>query len=201
MERIATLAREFVSTFVPLFIAIDAVGVLPLFLGLTNNVVARERTRMVGQAMLTALIIGLVFVAVGKGIFLLLGVTVPDFLVAGGLLLLVISIADLAMSERREEGLRWQGPVGIVPIGTPLVLGPAALTTLLLLTDQYRVPVVLLAFIINLAFAWLVFSQANRIANRLGTGTLKGVAKVASLLLAAIAIRMIRQGIMEIVGI
>ena len=88
--------------------------------------------------------------------------------------------------------------LGVVPIGTPLVAGPATLTTLLVLVGQYGIAVVVLAFVLNLAVVWLIFSQANRIAQFLGTGGLRATAKIASLLLAAIAVKMIRQGITEI---
>ncbi len=200
MERAADLARDFSHAFVLLFIAIDAVGVLPFFLALTQSVPVLERPRLLRHAILTALGIGLVFIIVGKGIFFFLGVTVADFLVAGGLILLVLSTADLLLGQRREEGLRWEGPIGVVPIGTPLIAGPAVLTSFLLLIDLHRPLLVVLAFVLNLAFTWVIFWQASRLASLLGTGALKGIAKVMSLLLAAIAVRMIRQGILEILA-
>jgi len=200
MERVAVFVSDFSHAFVLLFIATGAVGVLPFFLSLTQGMEAQERSRLARQAVLTALVIGLLFIVVGKGVFIFLRVTVPDFLVAGGLLLLVLSTADLLMSQTREEGLPWGGSVGVVPIGTPLVVGPAVLTTLLILIDLHRAIFVVLAFVLNLAFTWLVFAQANRISSLLGTGALKGVAKVTSLLLAAIAVSMIRQGILEIIA-
>lgn len=200
MERLATIAQDLFHAFILLFIAMDAVGVLPFFLVLTQGVAARERPTLLRHAILTALGIGLVFIVVGKGIFLILGITASDFLVAGGLVLLVLSTADLLMSQTREGGLPWGGPVGVVPIGTPLIVGPAVLTSLLLLIDLHRPLLVVLAFVLNLAFTWVVFSQASRLSSLLGTGALKGIAKVTSLLLAAIAVRMIRQGILEIIA-
>ena len=88
--------------------------------------------------------------------------------------------------------------IGVVPIGTPLVVGPAVLTTLLLLTQEHFVPAVILAFVLNLAFAWLVFAQANRVVRLLREQGLRASSQIASLLLAAIAVMMIRRGLTEI---
>jgi len=87
--------------------------------------------------------------------------------------------------------------VGVVPIGTPLIVGPAVLTTLLLLIEQYSLVAVMLAFLLNLAFAWLIFAQANRVAGLLREPGLRAASQIASLLLAAIAVMMIRKGIIE----
>jgi multiple antibiotic resistance protein len=91
-----------------------------------------------------------------------------------------------------------KGMVGIVPIGTPLVVGPAVLTTLLLLTQQYPLAAVVLAFILNLLVTWIVFAKANRVARLLREQGLRATSQIASLLLAAIAVMMIRKGVIEI---
>lgn len=189
-------------SFIPLFVAMDAIGVLPFALSLTQDMSARERTRTVRYAMVTALALGLGFIALGKGVFWLLGISVSDFLVAGGLILLVLAINHLVRGKLVELGTAVeQQTVGVVPLGTPLIVGPAVLTTLLLLIGEYHMLLVISAFIINLAIAWLVFAQANRVASFLGGGGMSALSKIASLLLAAIAIKMIRQGIMGILAL
>ena len=90
--------------------------------------------------------------------------------------------------------------VGVVPIGTPLVVGPAVLATLLLLTPQYGIPTVLLALVLNLVFAWVVFSQASRIVRVLREPGLKAVSQIASLLLGVIAVMMVRKGLVELIA-
>ncbi|MBI5643355.1 MAG: MarC family protein, partial [Deltaproteobacteria bacterium] len=85
--------------------------------------------------------------------------------------------------------------VGIVPIGTPLIAGPAALTTLLMLSDLYGFKVTLAALIVNLFIIWLVLQSSDRIVNAIGEKGALGLSKVISLLLAAIAVMMIRRGL------
>lgn len=153
---------------------------------------------MVRLAMLTALGLGLGFIALGKIVFLFMGIEVYDFLVAGGLILFILAARELLAERRGEQTPADKEMVGVVPLGTPLIVGPAVLTTLLLLIDQYSIGAVVLSFIINLAIAWLIFSQGNRIAGFLGRSGLRAASKVAMLLLAAIAVMMIRKGITEI---
>ena len=198
MDWLVEAGTHLVLSFVPLFVAMDAVGNLPILLFLTADAVPRRRSQMVRSAMLTGLGVGLGFVVLGKAVFLLLGIEVADFLVAGGLVLLALSVKDLVGGKLFETPVGAGGDTaGVVPLGTPLVVGPAVLTTLLLLIDQYNALLVVLAFMLNLAFAWLVFNQSDRIARFLGKGGVAATAKIASLLLAAIAVKMIRQGILS----
>jgi len=193
--------RELGLTFVPLFVAMDAVGNLPIFLALTQGIAPKHRRRVTHLATLTALGIGLGFVAIGKAIFLLLGIEVADFLVAGGIILLILAIKDLVTGKAMEiQDSPVSGMVGVVPIGTPLVVGPAVLTTLLLLIDQYLVAIVVLSFILNLVIQWLLFKQSDRIVKFLGHTGVSAISKIVMLLLAAIAVKMIRQGILTILG-
>lgn len=201
MEKVLQILQEFGLTFVPLFVAMDAIGVLPILLPLTQDMKVRERRRVTRLAVLTALGLGLGFVAVGKGIFLFLGIEVADFLIAGGLILFLLAAKDLITGKMLEaEASVGADMIGVVPLGTPLVVGPAVLTTLLILIDLYSIVIVIVSFIINLAIAWLLFAQANRVVAFLGQGGVRATSKVVSLFLAAIAIKMIRQGVLGILG-
>ncbi|KPJ51629.1 MAG: hypothetical protein AMJ37_04490 [Dehalococcoidia bacterium DG_18] len=190
--------RDLLLSFIPLLIAMDAVGTLPILLGLSETMTAKQRTRMVRLAMITALGLGLGFIALGKIVFLLLGIEVADFLVAGGLILFILAARELLTERMAGRGEVDKEMIGVVPLGIPLIVGPAVLTPLLLLIDLYFTGAVVLSFIINLAIAWLIFSQGNRIANILGRSGLRAASKIAMLLLAAIAVMMIREGVTEI---
>jgi multiple antibiotic resistance protein len=195
------IIRELALTFVPLFFAMDAVGNLPIFLALTQEVEPKHRRRAVHVATLTALGVGLGFVAIGKAIFSLLGIEVADFLIAGGIILLILAVRYLITGKIVEtQDLSASDMVGVVPLGTPLVVGPAVLTSLLSLTGQYRIAIVLSSFILNLAIQWVLFRQATRIVDFLGRTGVNAVSKIVMLLLAAIAVKMIRQGILTILG-
>lgn len=201
MENLIRILQEFGLTFVPLFVAMDAIAVLPILVPLTQDMKVKERSRVVRLAVITALGLGLGFVAIGKGIFLFLGIEVSDFLVAGGIILFLLAAQDLITGKMMEtKASIGADMVGVVPLGTPLVVGPAVLTTLLILIDQYHIIIVIVSFIINLAIAWLLFAQANRVVAFLGQGGVKATSKIVSLFLAAIAIKMIRQGILQVLG-
>jgi multiple antibiotic resistance protein len=201
MDTFLRLLQEFGLNFVPLFVAIDAIGTLPILLPLTKGMSPHERNRVTRLALLTALGLGIGFMIIGKGIFIFLGIKGADFLVAGGLILFILATKEIITGKMiNEQDSGGAAMIGAVPLGTPLVVGPAVLTTLLILIEQYSVVMVVIAFIVNLAIVWLLFSQANRIMGFLGKGGSRVISKVIVLFLAAIAIKMIRQGMLEILG-
>jgi len=108
--------------------------------------------------------------------------------------LLGLSLRDLVAGKMMEMPLK-EEMVAVVPIGIPLTVGPATLTTLLLLSGQYHLWIVVIAFAVNLVAAWLIFLQANLVIGFLGHGGIRAISKVASLLLAAIAVRMVIRGL------
>ena len=182
---------------IPIFIAMDAIGVLPLFISLTEGMKNAVRQRVVRDSILTGFIVSLGFLAAGKFVFSVIEVTIPDFKVAGGIILLIIAIYDLLFPEKKR---RIDGEtVGIVPLGVPLIVGPAVLTMMIISVDAYGYIPTIISLVLNLFFAWEVFSHAGFLMRLLGKGGTKGVAKVVSLLLAAIAVMMIRRGIIDMI--
>jgi multiple antibiotic resistance protein len=126
---------------------------------------------------------------------------VADFLMAGGIILLILAVRYLITGKMVEtQDLSASVTVGVVPLGTPLVVGPAVLATLLLLIGKYRIPIVLSSFILNLVVQWLFFRQADRIVDFLGRTGANAISKIIMLLLAAIAVKMIREGVLTILG-
>ncbi len=189
--------KNFLLALIPIFVAMDAIGVLPIFLSLTEGMDPKERERVVKASVVTGFAVGVGFLLIGKFVFRVIGVTVSDFKVAGGLILLVLAIYDLIFPEktRRSPG----ETVGVVPLGVPLIVGPAVMTTLLISVDVYGFLPTLLSLVLNLLFTWTIFRQAELVVRALGDGGVRGVAKVASLMLAAIAVMMIRKGITDMI--
>jgi multiple antibiotic resistance protein len=190
--------ESFVLTFVPLFIVIDTLGILPFIVSLSEGMTHQERNKTVHIATFTAVIVGLIFLFFGQFILNVLDISIGSFAIAGGIILLVLSIRHMTtgrMVETTKEEM-----IAVVPIGTPLLAGPATITTLLLLVTQFPLYIVLISFVLNLLIAWIVFMQSNRIINFMGRGGLKAVSKVFSLLLAAIAVNMIIQGL-DLLGV
>lgn len=201
MDFILTYLRDFGLTFVPLFVAMDSISTVPILLTITQGMTERERSSVIRNALITALILGVSFIFIGKGIFLFMGITVSDFLVAGGLILLLLGAKELVVGKMFEaQASAGDNVIGVVPLGTPLVVGPAVLTTLLILIDQYNILLVSFAFFINLLLSWVFFQQANRLVRILGQGGLLALSKIFALLLAAIAVAMIHRGIQSMMA-
>jgi multiple antibiotic resistance protein len=181
-------------TFIPLFVAMDIFGVLPIFIALTEGISIQRRKRIVRQSTITALAVSLVFTAVGEFIFSILRITPEDFKIAGGLVLLVFAVLDLTRHEHKGK-MRLPETVGVVPIGVPLIVGPAVLTTILVLVDHYGVLVTIVSLLLNLLLVSIALTSARRVVKFLGTNGITALSKIMALLLASIAVMMIRLGI------
>ena len=194
------MIKSILLSFIPLFVATDPIGIVPLYLSLTVELSPQERKRVARDSILTACILGVVFVLGGKVIFDILGITVADFQIAGGLLLFTFSILDLLREENPKVQRRAGPSVGVFPIGTPLIAGPAVLTPLIILVDTYSFVATLIAFGLNLLVLGIALLKADIILSFLGQSGTRAFAKIMSILLAAIGIMMVRRGIMELVS-
>jgi multiple antibiotic resistance protein len=187
------------NTFIPLFVAIDIFWLLPIFASFTEGIEKGRKKKIVRQSILTALLVSLAFTAVGEFIFRVIGITVDDFKVAGGLLLLVLAISDI--TSLGEKGMI--GPsetAGVVPLGVPLIVGPAVLTTIIVLVDHYGTLPTVIALVLNLLLVWACLSWARHLFRLLGSNGIKALSKIMAILLAAISIMMIRLGLEGIVS-
>lgn len=190
--------KNFLFCFIPFFVAVDAIGVLPIYLSLTEGLSSKRRRSIIIQSLITASAVAIAFLLGGPFVLELVGVGVSDFMVAGGILLLIISLSDLLTGEKRQRAVDPE-TLGAVPIGVPLITGPALLTTSVLLANQYGISPTALALLANIAIAGVVFSLAIPIERFLGLAGSRTLSKVASLFLASIAVMLIRRGIFEIV--
>lgn len=185
-------AERFLLAFIPLFVAIDPVGLIAIFMGLAPNAPREHRQKEGLYGILTALAVSIGFIFLGRIIFSALGITVADFQVAGGLVLLGLAVRELLDlgPQKRNAGMAF----GIVPLGMPLIAGPALLTALLVLVDTVGVLFTIAALVANLLLVEVGFLYARRVEKVLGRPGLNGVSKLIALLLAAIAVSLIRRG-------
>ncbi|MBZ0156547.1 MAG: MarC family protein [Alphaproteobacteria bacterium] len=188
----------FLLTVIPLMVAIDAPGVLPIYLAITENMGPQEKKRIAKHSVLTAFIITVLFIFLGKAVFTVLGILVEDFMIAGGILLLIISISEL--SRAGTQKMTVSPTFGVVPLGTPLLGGPATITTSLVLAGNYGPVPVIISLILNLLLAWFIFDKADFIIRRIGMNGARVITRMASLLLAAIAVKMIRVGVFALIS-
>jgi multiple antibiotic resistance protein len=190
--------KIFILSFIPIFVAIDVLGLVPIFLSLTEGMNPPEKKKLITQATFTALAVSLVFLFGGRLIFNFLGITENDFRVGGGIVLLVLAVIDLVLTGEKHRAP--ETSVGVVPIGIPLIIGPAVLTTLLIIVDSYGYLAAVIAMLANLFLVWLIFRKSDIIIRVMGEAGAKAFAKVAALFMAAIAVMMIRIGLTGMIG-
>jgi len=185
---------DFLHAFIPIFVAIDIAGLVPVFLTLTQGLTVSQQRRVASQAVITALLIGLLFVGIGRWIFKLLGISVADFEIAGGLLLLVFAVVEILQRGPREQ-LPPNLAAGPVPLGTPLVAGPAVLTALLVLVPSYGYTVTVSVLILNLVLVALALYFSQYVVRVVHENGLRAISQVINLFLAAIGVSLIRRGL------
>jgi len=188
--------KEFLLAFIPIFVAVDPIGLLPIVVGLTNGYDAPTKRKIIFESIVTALCLALGFMVAGRAVFRFLGVTVGDFMIAGGVVLFCIALMDLLSAQKRRRIPATD--IGAVPIGTPLIAGPGLLTASLIVTDQHGFALTALSICINILLTGAMFLWSDVLMSRLGSGGARALSKIMSLLLAAFAVMMIRRGMGEI---
>jgi multiple antibiotic resistance protein len=199
--------NPYIESFLPLFVAINALGIIPVYLALTEQMMPPQRRRLTLQAVATSSLLATLILFAGQLIFSLLGITVNDLRVGGGLILLVLSISNLIFGDYRRRDPRNEvdgegedaASVGVVPLGIPMIMGPAAITSILVSREVYGYLPTLTSLVINMLLVFLTLLFAPLIGRVMGAAVSRAVAKVASLFLAAISVALIRAGIVAMV--
>jgi len=186
---------DFLLVFIPLLVAIDPLGLVPLFLSVTEGMTPQRRRRTSFEAVGASLVICLAFMLLGGATFRFLGIADYDFRIAGGTLLLVLAVHD--MIRRGKPAVDESEMVGIVPLAMPLIAGPATLTTLLVLVGQHGFGPTAISLSLNLTILLVALVYSNVIARVIGRYALSAMSKLVMVLLAAIAVNFIRVGITE----
>ncbi|OFZ84886.1 MAG: hypothetical protein A3K03_04455 [Bdellovibrionales bacterium RIFOXYD1_FULL_44_7] len=188
--------RNFALSFVAIFAALDVIGTLPLYVSMTHSMNTKLRVRTVNKSMLVALIVALVFIFVGQTVFRYLGISISDFKIAGGLVLLLIALADLVGGPEAVRHTS-SGNAAIVPLAVPLISGPGVLTTLILQVGAFGYITTIAALAANYLLAWILLRRAETVTRLMGKDGTVVVSKIAALLLTAIGVAMIRSGVFE----
>lgn len=197
----------FVKALVALFTIVDPAGLVPVVLALTIGMTPRERTVVIFRATIIAGIVIAVFGVFGQFIFSSLGVTPEAFSIAGGALLFLVAFDMLfgrqsgARETRREarEALTRED-VSVFPLAIPMIAGPGTITTFILLVsnaglDAVRLSLVALAALITLAASLATMLISAQIQKRIGTTGILVFSRVLGMLLAAVALQFILNGI------
>ncbi len=191
---IADIAFDLAKAAIVLFIIVDPFGNIPIFIGLTEKMTETQKRKVFNTACLVGFILLLVFAFTGLEIFNIFGVSIYSFEIAGGVLLLIIAIRIL-ISGSIQESFESPESIGAVPIAIPLLVGPGAITTTIFNLQTYEVYVTVLAVMFVIGITWFILRYLNTIYRFLGkTGSIV-IARVMSLLIAAIAVQYILVGV------
>ncbi|MCX5714146.1 MAG: MarC family protein [Candidatus Omnitrophica bacterium] len=192
--------QPFILTFIPIFVAVDAIGNIPIFVSLVDGLNKSQRQRAISDSVTTATFVAIIFMFVGKWVLRLIGITIPDFQIAGGALLFVISLRLLLPGAAKLTlGGVHEKDVGVFPLGTPLITGPAVLTTTLMMLDSFGIVATFVSLAINMLIVWLTLVKADLIIKLMGASGTRAFSKIMYILLAAIGIMMIRRGITGVI--
>ena len=185
--------ERFWHAFIPLCVALDGVGLLPVFWALAERLSPGSRRHAVTEAVITAFLVAVGFLLVSRFIFMLMGLELADLMIAGGSILFVLSLRDLLLPDKPPKG-NYSSP-GVVPLGVPLLAGPAVLTTMLLVRHRYGWGITLSALAANMALIWVILRSAEQLMRQLGREGSQVISKIASLVLTAFGVMLIRQGL------
>ncbi len=190
------ILEPYILTFIPIFVAVDAIGNIPLFISLVGSANKKQRHRIIVDSVTTATAVAIIFMFVGKWVFRRIGISIPDFQVAGGALLFVISVRLLLPGESKNVLSNGHDKeVGVFPLGTPLITGPAVLTTTLMMVDSFGITATFVSLAINMLIVWVTLVKADLIIKLMGSGGTRAFSKIMFILLAAIGVMMVRRGI------
>ena len=191
--------EPYILTFIPIFVAVDALGNIPLFISLVAGANKKEKRKIIIDSVATATAVAILFVFIGKWALRFIGITIQDFQIAGGMLLFVISVYLLlpgtSKSLLSSSHLK---DVGVFPLGTPLITGPAVLTTTLMMLDTFGTMPTFVSLVVNMFIVWITLVKADLIIKLMGASGARALSKIMYILLAAIGVMMIRRGIMGI---
>jgi multiple antibiotic resistance protein len=189
MEFILNLAKAVIT----LFIIVDPLGNIPIFISLTRGLAKDERQKAFRTAISTGFVLLISFALVGQQILLLFGISIYSFMIAGGILLLMISIRILLRGEWEEKPTSPES-IGVVPIGFPLLVGPGAITTTIINLQAYGILITVIAVLTVFTLTQIILGFINPIYNFLGTSGSTVISRLMALLIAAIAVQFIVDG-------
>jgi multiple antibiotic resistance protein len=189
--------RLFLTCFIQLFVTIDPIGMLPVFMALTDGMTPQRRRSITFEAVAFAMALSVGFMFLGKATFAFLSITEADFRIAGGAILLVLSMIDLLIPGK--PAVTEQAASGLFPLALPLIAGPATLTTTLVLAEK-STAMTALGLSLNFGILLVVLLACGTVVRLAGRNALRAFSKLVMVLLAAIAVNMIRTGVAQVIA-
>lgn len=191
--------QSFLLCFIPLFVAIDPLGLVPVYLTVTSRLEPARRRRVVLEAVPAAAVIGVVFFLAGPYVLTFLNITLNDIRIAGGAILFMYALYDLAIVGKPTVIEDDNASPGLVPLATPLIVGPAVLTVGLVLVGEFGFVTPVLALLANLVILAVVLVAGERLLVIIPLNAMRALSKVIDLLLAAIGVSLVRLGVQSLI--
>ena len=195
----------FLLTFSSLFTLINPMGITPILLSVTDGLNELEYNQIIKKGILTALIILIVFTLMGDIIFKIYGITIDAFMIAGGILFFKTSFnmieaktprSSSTPQETEEAGAKED--IGITPVGIPIIAGPGAITSVMLLSSQVSTTsdkiIIYINIFITLSLTYFILKVGKKISKRIGTTGIRIIQRVMGIVLLVISIQFIING-------
>jgi multiple antibiotic resistance protein len=189
---------DILKAVITLFVVIDPIGIVPLFASLTQKMQRNEQKAVSQTATITAGVLLFVFAIAGNQIFSIFGIDIFSFMIAGGVLLFIVSIELLTHGAWRFGGDTHSDQSGVVPLAFPLLAGPGAITTVIISYQSTGLIVTILSIAIVIATTYMILSLANPIYRILGRRGSMVITRVFAVLVAAFAVQYIVEGTKQI---
>ena len=193
------LANEWWIAAIAILVAMNPISTAPIYLAMTDGMSTDQRKGLIRDATALAAVVSLAICWIGNAMLSAIGVTIGDLRIAGGLTLIGLGFHDLVLS-RQIRKTRHTVDIGAVPIGVPLMVGPATMTTLIIGAEESGYILTTLALLPNLVLSWFVMTNAHRMIPLIGDSGAKAFGKFMSLILMAIGVAMVRATVMALAG-
>jgi multiple antibiotic resistance protein len=197
-------------TFTSVLFIVDPIAVVPTYLVITQGQTAAQRRATAWRACVAATVLLVTFAAVGRGIFEVFGITMPAFRIAGGLILWLVAMDMLHGNRSTQEGTAEiteatiKEDVALTPLAMPMLAGPGAISTVMVLAGQARTTpqtiAVYSSILITAFIAWITLRVGERLVVRMGQTGIRVMTRIMGLLLAAIAVQFVITGVREAMG-
>jgi len=189
--------KDIIEAFIALFVIMDPIGNLPIIINLTKGMPLNEVRKNIDRAVFTAGVLLFIFLFLGIQIFDFFGIDLDSFQIAGGIVLLIIGIMYVFGASIRY--VKHHSTDLTVPIGTPLLTGPGVITTTIILVKENRILVTVIAAFLTLLATWLILTHSSKLYKVLGEHWANVISRIMGIILAAIAVKFITDGIVNIV--
>jgi multiple antibiotic resistance protein len=180
---------------IALLVVLNPIGIVPIYIALTQRMETTKRTQLSKTVIITSTALLFAFAIAGSLIFTVFGITFSSFMVAGGILLFIVAIELLTGGGWRFVGSGISEETGIVPLAFPLLAGPGAITAVIISFESTGLVVTLFSISIAIGITYLILKHAERLHRVIGKRGSLIVTRVFAILIAAIAIEYIVDGI------